>query len=127
GDTVPGGQSINTNGGQRFQVGLNAGTGAAVRSCDAQRDRRILRALNGALWVRAFVARPARLRRGRAPPWRAVAPYHLRAIIPNRFDRTAFHRFFAESFFLWRLWLFIDIGMATVIIPLEVCGRGFAA
>jgi hypothetical protein len=53
--------------------------------------------------------------------------YRLRAIIPNRFDRTAFHRFFAESFFLWRLWLFIDIGMATVIIPLEVCGRGFAA
>jgi hypothetical protein len=53
--------------------------------------------------------------------------YRLRAIIPNRFDRTAFHRFFAESFFLWRLWLLVDIRMATVIIPLEVCGRSFAA
>jgi hypothetical protein len=59
----------------------------------------------------------------------AVAPYQLRAIaiVTDRFDRTAFHRFFAKSFFLWRLRLFIDIGMATVIIPLEVCGRGFAA
>ena len=54
--------------------------------------------------------------------------YRLRTIrAPNRFDRTAFHRFFAESFFLWRLRLFIDIGMAAVIVPFEICGRGFAA
>jgi hypothetical protein len=53
--------------------------------------------------------------------------YRLHAIIPDRFDGTAFHRLFAQSLFLWRLWLFIDIGMAAVIIPLEVCGRGFAA
>jgi len=48
-------------------------------------------------------------------------------IIADRFDRTAFHRFFAKSFFFRRLWLFIDVGMAAVIVPLEIGGRGFTA
>jgi hypothetical protein len=59
----------------------------------------------------------------------AVAPYQLRAIaiVTDRFDRAAFHRFFAEPLFLRRFWLFIHVGMAAVIVPLEVGGRRFAA
>jgi hypothetical protein len=59
----------------------------------------------------------------------AVAPYQLRAIavITDRFDRAAFHRFFAKPLFLRRLWLFVDVGMAAVIVPLEVGGCCFAA
>src|SRR5437899_11261529 len=49
------------------------------------------------------------------------------SIIADRFDRTAFHRFFAKSFFFRRLWLFINVGMAAVIVPLEIGGRGFTA
>ena len=65
----------------------------------------------------AFAARPA------------IAPYHSGAIavIADRFDRAAFHRFFTESLFLRRLWLFIDIGMAAIIVPLEIRGSSFAA
>src|SRR6266566_4392870 len=48
-------------------------------------------------------------------------------IIADRFDRTAFHRFFAKSFFFRRLWLFINVGMAAVIVPLEIGGRRFTA
>jgi hypothetical protein len=48
-------------------------------------------------------------------------------IIADRFDRTAFHCFFAESFFFWRLRLFIDVGMAAVIVSFEIGRRGFAA
>src|SRR5438270_8348818 len=48
-------------------------------------------------------------------------------IIADCFDRTAFHRFFAKSFFVRRLWLFINVGMAAVIVPLEIGGRGFTA
>jgi hypothetical protein len=63
----------------------------------------------------AFAARPA------------VAPYHLRAVVADCFDRTAFHRFFAQSFFFRRLWLFIDVRMAAIVVPLEIGGRGFTA
>jgi hypothetical protein len=63
----------------------------------------------------AFAARPA------------VAPYHLRAVVADCFDRTTFHRFLAESFFLRRLGLFIDIGMAAIVVPFEIGGRSFAA
>jgi len=59
----------------------------------------------------------------------AVGPYHLGAIsvIANRFHRAAFHRFFAEYFFFWRLRLLVNEGVAAVVIPLEVCRGGFAA
>jgi hypothetical protein len=57
----------------------------------------------------------------------AVAPYQLRSVVADRFDRTAFHCFFAKSFFFRRLRLFIDVGMAAVIVPLEIGRRGFAA
>src|SRR5215469_9337385 len=48
-------------------------------------------------------------------------------VIADRFDRTAFHSFFAKSFFIRRLWLFIDVGMAAVIVSFEVGRRRFAA
>jgi hypothetical protein len=59
----------------------------------------------------------------------AVAPYHLGAIsvITNGFNRAAFHRFSAEPFLVLRLRLFVNVGVATVVIPLEVCRGGFAA
>jgi hypothetical protein len=59
----------------------------------------------------------------------AVAPYHLGAIpvTANRFDWTAFHRFFAETFFVGRLRLLVHVGMTAVIVPFEIGGRGFAA
>src|SRR2546430_17436468 len=51
----------------------------------------------------------------------------LRAVVADRFDWATFHRFFAEALFLRRLWLFIDVGMAAVVVSLEIGGRGFAA
>src|SRR5216117_1600323 len=57
----------------------------------------------------------------------AVAPYHLRPVVSDRFDRTAFHRFFAKSFFFWRLGLLIDVGMAAVVVSFEIGRRGFTA
>ena len=51
----------------------------------------------------------------------------LRAVVPDRFDWTAFHRLFAKSFFFRRLRLFIDVRMAAVVVPLEIGRRGFAA
>src|SRR6184192_1533608 len=53
----------------------------------------------------------------------------LRAVpvVADRFDRTAFHGFFAESLFFRRLWLFIDVGMTAVIVPFEIGRRGFTA
>jgi hypothetical protein len=59
----------------------------------------------------------------------AVARYHLGAIsvIANGFNRAAFHRFFAEPFFFGCLRLLVNVGVAAVVIPLEVCRGGFAA
>jgi len=59
----------------------------------------------------------------------AVAPYHLGAIsiIAYGFDRAALHRFFAEPLLVWRLRLLVNVGVAAVVIPLEVCRGGFAA
>jgi hypothetical protein len=65
----------------------------------------------------AFAARPA------------VAPYHLGAVpvIANRFDGAAFHRFFTKPFLIGGLWLFINVGVATVIIPFEIGGGSLSA
>ena len=57
----------------------------------------------------------------------AVASYHLRPVVSDRFDRTAFHRFFAKSFFFWRLGLLINVGMAAVVVSFEIGRRGFTA
>src|SRR4029077_11462668 len=71
----------------------------------------------------AFAAHPAACSRSLF----GVAAYHLRAVIADRFDRASFHRFFTKSFFLRRLRLFVDIRMASVVVPLEIRGSGFAA
>jgi hypothetical protein len=57
----------------------------------------------------------------------AVAPYQLGAVVANSFDRTAFHRFFAKRFFFRSLRLFVNVGMAAVIVALEIGGRSFTA
>jgi len=67
----------------------------------------------------------------------AVAPYQLgvgeqcriraHAVVANGFDRTTFHRFFAERFLLWALWLLVNIGMTAVVVTLKIGGRSFAA
>src|SRR5437867_6968149 len=49
------------------------------------------------------------------------------AVVADRFDRAAFHRFFAKPFFFRRLWLFIDVRVAAVIVSFEISRRGFAA
>ena len=56
-----------------------------------------------------------------------IAATELCAVVPDRFDRAAFHRLFAKSFFFRRLRLFIDIRVAAVVVPLEIGRRGFAA
>jgi hypothetical protein len=48
-------------------------------------------------------------------------------IVADRFDGAAFHRFFAETFFVWRLGLLINVRVAAVIVPFEIRGGGFAA
>ena len=44
----------------------------------------------------------------------------LGAVAADRFDRATFHRFFAKRFFLGRLGLFINEGMAAVVVALEI-------
>jgi hypothetical protein len=57
----------------------------------------------------------------------AVAPYQLGSVVANRFDGATFHRFFAERFLLWGLWLLVNVGMAPVVVPLEIGRRGLTA
>src|SRR6059036_3749199 len=49
------------------------------------------------------------------------------AVVADGFDRATFHRFFAARFFLRILCLFVNVGMSTVIVALEICRRGFTA
>jgi hypothetical protein len=51
----------------------------------------------------------------------------LRAVVADGFHRTTFHRFFAERFFLGTFRLFVNVGVAAVVIAFEIGGRGFAA
>ena len=51
----------------------------------------------------------------------------LRAVAADRLDRATFHRLFAQSFFLGRFGLFINIGMAAVIVATEIRRSGFTA
>jgi hypothetical protein len=51
----------------------------------------------------------------------------LRAIISDGFDWASFHRFLAERFFLRSLRLFINVGVAAVVVAFEIGRRGFAA
>jgi hypothetical protein len=48
-------------------------------------------------------------------------------VVADCFDWAAFHRFFAETFFVGRLRLLVNVGVAAVIIPLEIRGSGLAA
>src|SRR5919109_5184906 len=47
-------------------------------------------------------------------------------VVADRFDRAAFHRFFAEIFFVGRLRLLVHVGMTAIIVAFEICGRGLA-
>jgi len=49
------------------------------------------------------------------------------SVIANGFNRAAFHCFLAEAFFVGRLRLLVNVGVAAVVIPLEVRRSGFAA
>jgi hypothetical protein len=48
-------------------------------------------------------------------------------VIADRFDRAAFHRFFAETFLVGRLRLFVNVGMPAVIVPFEIGRSSLAA
>jgi hypothetical protein len=51
----------------------------------------------------------------------------LLAVFANILNGTTFHCLFAKAFFLSRLRLLENKRMPTVVVPLEVCGGGFAA
>src|SRR5438105_8795285 len=61
----------------------------------------------------------ARSRRSRLPI--------LSAVVPDRFDRATFHRFFAKIFFFGRLGLLVNERVATVVVAFEIRGRSLAA
>jgi hypothetical protein len=48
-------------------------------------------------------------------------------VIADRFNRTAFHRFFAKRFFVGRLRLLVNVGVPAVIVPFKIGGGGLAA
>jgi len=48
-------------------------------------------------------------------------------VVADRFDWTPFHRFFAETFFIRRLRLLVNVRVPAIIIPFEIRGRGLAA
>lgn len=49
------------------------------------------------------------------------------AVVADGFDGAAGEGFFAESAFFLGFWLFIEVGMATVLIAFEVRGCGLPA
>jgi hypothetical protein len=51
----------------------------------------------------------------------------LRAVVADGFDWAAFHCLFAKRFFLGCFRLFIDVGMAAVVIPFEIRRRRLPA
>src|SRR5436853_152116 len=57
--------------------------------------------------------------------WNLELP--LCPIVPNRLDRATFFGLFAARFFLRGLRLFINVGITSVVVALEVVGRRFAA
>src|SRR5205085_8418439 len=64
----------------------------------------------------------AKLRRGKEGDG-----YSLRAVAADRFDRAAFHGFLAKRFFLGTLRLFVNEGVAAVVVAFVIRRRGFAA
>jgi hypothetical protein len=51
----------------------------------------------------------------------------LRAVVADRFDRATFHCLFTKTFFFGRLRLLVNVGMATVVVALEICRGSFPA
>ena len=51
----------------------------------------------------------------------------LPAVAADRFDRAAFHRFLAKRFFLGALRLFVNKGVAAVVVTFVICRGGLAA
>jgi hypothetical protein len=52
---------------------------------------------------------------------------NLSAVVPDRFDRATFHRFLAKRFFLGALRLFVNVGVAAVVVAFVIRRRGLAA
>jgi hypothetical protein len=51
----------------------------------------------------------------------------LRSVISDGFDWTSFHRFLAQRLFIRTFRLFINVGVAAVVVAFEIGRRGFAA
>jgi hypothetical protein len=49
------------------------------------------------------------------------------SVIADRFDWAAFHRFFAETFFVGCLRLLVYVGVPAVIVPFEIGWSRFTA
>ena len=51
----------------------------------------------------------------------------VRAIVADGFHRTSFHGLLTQGFFLLVLRLFVEKGVAAIIVPGEILRRRFAA
>lgn len=49
------------------------------------------------------------------------------SVVTDGFDRTTRHRFFTELFFFGRAWLFVNVGIATLIAPGKIGWGCFTA
>ena len=106
-DTGDGGETVDAEGRKSLEIGLHAGAGAAVRSGDGQGHGRSDGAGHG--------------RDELGPPFPSGGG--LSAVATDGLDGAAFHGFLAEGFFLGRLGLLIDKGVAPIVVALEI-GRG---
>ena len=51
----------------------------------------------------------------------------VRAIVADGFHRASIQGFLTQGFFLFVLRLFVEVGIATIIVPGEIVRRRFAA
>src|SRR5262249_53995134 len=103
-----------------LQVGLNTGTSAAVGACNGQRYGNRSPDTSGCAPA-ALLSHWIRRSQNAATELRAVP------IVADRFDRAAFHCFFAKTFFVRRLRLLVHVGVAAIIVSFEIGGSRFAA
>src|SRR5947209_8289820 len=54
-------------------------------------------------------------------------PLQLTAVVADRFDRAAFHRFLAKTLFLRRFRLLVNVRMSAVVVAFKVRRRRFTA
>ena len=79
------------------------------------------------LTLRIYAAQRSAARDGKYATVMTAATEALGAVVADRFDRTTFHRLFAETFFLGRLRLLVNVGVTAIVIALKIRGRSLPA